>query len=267
MKNYVWLKFDESAIVTMRSSEYGYAQIIDRPTDCYKKFVSQKRAEELLRSFNVDSKKLYVEQFATVNNYLLQKDVYFPNYLYVANDDVETLFEYSEITNNDVTFSAKIYQHQHDDSECYIFLEHLISVIAETIRPNYERFFNRLIRFKWLDDNWDGYGALKVSKEVLANAYAFLMTLINDGFDLKDFNEEFITPTQYGTITFDFYENNKPLCADNFVSVEIGKSKIGWFTHFEHGIDNESDGRETDFWTILDILKNNIREIYGNKEK
>ena len=36
--------------------------------------------------------------------------------------------------------------------------------------------------------------------------------------------------------------------------------------NYVHGIDNESDGRETDFWSIPDILKDNIREIYG-KEK
>lgn len=87
---------------------------------------------------------------------------------------------------------------------------------------NYPQYKDRLNQIFFLKDNWDGYGACAPSLEVYNNVIHFLNSLSGD---IKRYlPADNIEPTPYGTITIDF--ENK----DKLVSVEIGKTKIGFFS-------------------------------------
>ena len=43
--------------------------------------------------------------------------------------------------------------------------------------------------------------------------------------------------------------------------VEIGKTMLGWFTDWDHGINTESDGIKTDFLEIPPALKEELLRI------
>ena len=106
---------------------------------------------------------------------------------------------------------------------------------------------NRISELENLNNNWDMYDAIAPFNEVIKNAYRLLDTLINDGY--ITIKAEDIVPTPYGSIVMDF-ANEKGL-----VSVEVGKTKVGFFTEFICENDYASDGIETDFHSIPETLK------------
>ena len=64
-----------------------------------------------------------------------------------------------------------------------------------------------------------------VSEEVIMNAIEFVETLPNEV--LHKFSTDDLTPTNYGTIVFDWYDAD-----ENTVSIEVGTTKIGGFYNF-----------------------------------
>ena len=57
-----------------------------------------------------------------------------------------------------------------------------------------------------------------------------------------------VVPSVFGTIVVD------AMVERGLVSIEIGKTKVGFFTDYEDGINEESDGMATDFTSIPEPL-------------
>lgn len=93
---------------------------------------------------------------------------------------------------------------------------------------------NKISGFKNLASNWDGYGSTTISQKVISNALQFLKTI--DEPLINDIDPESLTPTPYGTIVIDIENKN------DLLSIEIGESKIGFFTDFEAKQNISSDG-------------------------
>lgn len=94
---------------------------------------------------------------------------------------------------------------------------------------NYKEIIEEIVK---LPENWDRYGADKISIEVANNANAFI-DLVFDffksiGYSFDKCNNPFrdidISPTPYGTIVVDIQFNNY-----RTVSTEIGEESIGWY--------------------------------------
>lgn len=81
--------------------------------------------------------------------------------------------------------------------------------------------------FLSLGDNWDGYGATPLDIQVVINA-ARLIDALPDSV-VTDLTKQSITPTPYGTIVFDWESGNE------LVSLEIGKTQIGFYSQFADG--------------------------------
>lgn len=116
---------------------------------------------------------------------------------------------------------------------------------------------NRISELDNLCDNWDMYDAIAPSKDVIKNAYRLIDRVINDGY--VAIKAEDIVPTPYGSIVMDF-ANERGL-----VSIEVGKTEIGFFTEFIDGNDYASDGIETDFRSIPEELKKVFDILYDEQ--
>lgn len=75
-----------------------------------------------------------------------------------------------------------------------------------------------------LEENWDGYGGSQVELSSYINSCTFI-DLLPDSI-LALIKKDDVTLTPYGTIVIDISNN------DNLVSIEIGKTKLGYFSEF-----------------------------------
>lgn len=101
----------------------------------------------------------------------------------------------------------------------------------------------------FLKKNWDGYGAAAVDQGTINNVLKLIDLL--DMKVLELLSLEGVNPTPYGTIELDFESKNKGL-----VSLELSKSKIGYFTDFFKDKNEICDG--------VNLLFNDIpNEVYG----
>lgn len=129
------------------------------------------------------------------------------------------------------------------------------SVLKDTaITSQNEALKNRISEIDNLQDNWDGYGAVAPSRDVIKNAFKFVDCIIEEGFNA--IKKEDIVPTPYGSIVLDFNTMK------GLVSVEIGLTQIGFFTEFADQNDLVSDGIDTDFRTIPEALKEALNNLY-----
>jgi hypothetical protein len=117
---------------------------------------------------------------------------------------------------------------------------------------------NKLSELSQLTYNWDGYGASAIPERVIKNSYKFIDTLFSEDCALY-LSPEDITPTPYGSIVMDLTS------VYGLVSLEIGKTQIGFFTEYEDGENFDSDGEDTDFRSIPDALKKAIDLLYGRE--
>lgn len=117
---------------------------------------------------------------------------------------------------------------------------------------------NKISELSQLSSNWDGYDASAIPEKVIANCYKFIDTLIGEEGRLF-LSPDDITPTSYGSLVFDMKSPN------GLVSLEIGKTKIGFFTEYTDYEDFESEGEETDFRSIPTYLNKAIEILYGRK--
>ncbi len=99
----------------------------------------------------------------------------------------------------------------------------------EIAYPNVQDHIDFLQNLKDHEENWDGYGAVPPSEQVIANSIHFLKNL-NEKL-LSHLEIDNITPTTHGTIDFQ-WENDD----DEYVSVEIGETLLGYMS------ENKEDG-------------------------
>jgi hypothetical protein len=118
-----------------------------------------------------------------------------------------------------------------------------------------EQLFKRIDKIVKLDDNWDGYGAIKPNVMTMNNCKTFL-----NGISIKVLqylDEQDIYPMTYGTIIMEFNKGN------NLLSVEFGESKVGFFTEFMNSenivvesVDLNKDGLS---YELFDAVKSFLR--------
>lgn len=113
---------------------------------------------------------------------------------------------------------------------------------------------NKVSEIDNLNDNWDGYNAIAPLKEVVKNTFKFIDSLFLEGYE--DIDKDNITPTPYGSIVLDFKSDI------GLVSIEIGKTQLGYFTEFINCDDCSSEGIDTDFKTIPDEIKELLNKLY-----
>lgn len=103
-------------------------------------------------------------------------------------------------------------------------------------------------------DNHTIYGLKKLiptstedCEQIIINTQKFLLAIRNIG--VKWPADGYVTISPYGTTVIDLNVNR------GLISIEIGKTKIGFFTDYEDGINEESDGIVvTDFTSIPEKL-------------
>lgn len=89
--------------------------------------------------------------------------------------------------------------------------------------------------------------------EIINNARNFVSALwraIEHGPNVIDVQ----VPSNFNTVVIDIQVRH------GFISIEIGKSKVGFFTDFDDGINKESDGIETDFRSIPEQILKLLKE-------
>ena len=119
-------------------------------------------------------------------------------------------------------------------------------IVRNTASTKLNQAKNKVSEISQLHDDWDGYGAVRVSEKVIINTFSFI-DVLKENFDIV-VNSDDITPTPYGTIDVDIRSTK------GLVSVEVGKTQIGFFTDFADGNYYHSDGEDTDFYSIPESL-------------
>lgn len=89
------------------------------------------------------------------------------------------------------------------------------------------------------------------SRQISDNAIKFLDAMEVAGLNCPE--EGNVMPSVFGTIVIDVITER------GLVSMEIGRTKVGFFTDFEDGINEESDGLLTDFNTIPSPLLKHLK--------
>jgi len=88
--------------------------------------------------------------------------------------------------------------------------------------------FNDYINlFKNIPENWDGFGAKSPNQIVIDNTINFIKLIPSEYQEMLNIDNVIISP--YGTIIIDLLNN------DYFISIEIGMSKIGFFSETPDG--------------------------------
>ena len=75
-----------------------------------------------------------------------------------------------------------------------------------------------------MQKNWDGYGADAPDEKVINNSILFVNNLPES--IQSEIQPEKVVPTPYGTLVFDFEQNQ------NLISIEVGEKNIGFFSEF-----------------------------------
>lgn len=132
------------------------------------------------------------------------------------------------------------------------------------IPEEYKSFVDDILELKDFKEGRPGFNSFKIPKQIIDNSLTFLGTLIRNNITLKENFSPEIKASNFYTVLFDFYESrvcNEKHRIELAISIEIGKSMLGWFTDWEHGINSESDGTKTDFLTIPEKLLEELKEL------
>lgn len=89
------------------------------------------------------------------------------------------------------------------------------------------------------------------SHQIAENAVKFLRAMESAGLDCPE--EGNVMPTVFGTIVIDVQTER------GLVSMEIGRTKVGFFTDYKDGINEESDGLLTGFESIPSQLMKHLK--------
>lgn len=90
------------------------------------------------------------------------------------------------------------------------------------------RIYLDLADYSTLPDNWDGQDAIPPYEESISNSFHFLHRLPE--YVLEKIGSDNVYPTNYGTIIIDLINE-----AEEKVSLELGRTKIGFYTSFDDG--------------------------------
>lgn len=99
------------------------------------------------------------------------------------------------------------------------------SKIKPVIFSNTDFLLNRLKNLTLLPDDWDGFGAIPPYSESISNCIKFIKRLPDNVISQLEF-DDFI-PSNYGTVIINLTNSKKEK-----VSIEFGKTKLGFFTEF-----------------------------------
>jgi hypothetical protein len=129
---------------------------------------------------------------------------------------------------------------------------HLILKATPSLQRHISRFLQtKLDEISQLQPNWDGYNAIPPNPIVIKESKAFLEGLPISVLQFLSIEE--ITPTPYGTIVMDFYNRG------NKLSLEFGKTQIGFYSDFLNGENVESDGVKFDTTKLPNELEHAIK--------
>jgi hypothetical protein len=128
--------------------------------------------------------------------------------------------------------------------------EFLAYAIPIKINPEID-LLKKLSTISNLEENWDGYNGAAFDFSVIHNSLAFLKNLPENV--ISDIKTDDLTPTPYGTLVFDFNNN------DDLVSVEIGENQIGFYTDFRtsdnFNLDRKSFNQDALPFELIDAFK------------
>ena len=116
---------------------------------------------------------------------------------------------------------------------------------ATEISP-YDVVLTFLKNLKTLPKNYQDIDFEIPSEAIIDNAQKFLLSMQKANLSCPD--DGCVMPSVFGTIVIDV------MVERGLVSMEIGRTKVGFFTDYEDGINEESDGIVTDFTTIPEPL-------------
>lgn len=136
-----------------------------------------------------------------------------------------------------------------DYTNCVDFLKEQIASAA------FSSVKNQICLLSCMEDDWDGYGAVKLSDEVVRNTYKFVDAAKRLGYCPLSSDDVYATP--YGTVVLE-YKSDAGL-----VSIEIGKTQVGFFTDFvcETERNHHSNGMMTSFRTVPGRLRENLAKL------
>ena len=103
-----------------------------------------------------------------------------------------------------------------------------------------------------LPNDLPGAGFEVPAKDIAYNASYFLEAMEHSNVPCPEQGD--VMPSPFGTIVIDIKTSR------GLISMEIGHTKVGFFTDFEDGINEESDGISTDFHTVPRQLLNLLLE-------
>lgn len=178
----------------------------------------------------------------------------------------------SDFPNQNLFDSGSIYECvQSENAQCLCMKdnENQLRVLFERDKTNfipeeYKSFVDDILELKNFKEERPGFNSFKIPKQIIDNSLTFLSTLIRNDIKLKtDFCPE-IKASNFYTVLLDFYESrvcNEEHRIELAISIEIGKTVIGWFTNWEHGINSESDGTKTNFLTIPEKLLEELNQL------
>lgn len=117
---------------------------------------------------------------------------------------------------------------------------------------------DKIKSFEFLDENWDGFGAVAPERGVVNNTIAFISALpqtITSRIKMEN-----LVPTPYGTLVIDM------AIKDELISIEVGENKIGFFSEFEDGADiklkEKLFNQDNLPIELLDAIKKLYKEAY-----
>lgn len=178
----------------------------------------------------------------------------------------------SDFPNRNLFDSGNIYECiQSENTRCLCMKDNdnQLRVLFERNKTNfipeeYKSFVDDILELKDFKEERPGFNSFKIPKQIIDNSLTFLGTLIRNNVTLKENFSPEIKASNFYTVLFDFYESrvcNEEHRIELAISIEIGKTAIGWFTDWEHGINTESDGTKTDFLTIPEKLLEELNQL------
>lgn len=122
-----------------------------------------------------------------------------------------------------------------------------VTIVEES---SYKKMISFVRNLSTLPKDLPGLDFEVPSKEVTENAMHFLSAMEAMGLECPEHGA--VMPSVFGTIVIDAVVDR------GLVSIEIGRTKVGFFTDYEDGINEESDGIATDFRSIPEVLLNHL---------
>ncbi len=113
----------------------------------------------------------------------------------------------------------------------------------------------RLYSFGSLERNWDGFGADTPDESTINNSGA-LLNMLPDTF-IQNLDPDDIVLSPYGTIVIDWRRN------DQLLSIEIGTSKVGFFTEFENSKYLSLEDTTFNTTKLPDEMVNAFKELFS----